>query len=144
MTNSLPALVLNKIFRFLSVKERIKCEQVCLEWQKQIKAFDAERDSLMLHLGCYRPNKRWSWTNQQALVRVENTFEIDSIELLQDALNILELKNLKKVKLVNSSGIVSRCVLSEIHVYLAQFVDCEELEIEEFSLGPCVIQMPRL
>lgn len=146
MWNNLPVSVLNEVFRYLTVKERIVCKDVCLEWRKQVEDFDSKLDSVLLHLYHYPLNKRWCWTNQKGLVRVENSFEIDNFELFQDALNLLDLKNrnLKKIKLLNPKSVFSDCVILEIHNYLSQFVDCEELEIEDFSLGPCVIQMPQL
>ena len=45
----LPTLVLNEIFGYLSVKERIKCKPVCRAWKSRSRAKKA-RDVLILHL----------------------------------------------------------------------------------------------
>lgn len=144
----LPILVLREIFSFLSVKERAKCRALSREWKKQVDWYEEGRDNLVFHTGFYPLNKRWSWTNGRGLIRIENSFQIRSIEFFKNARTISKLKNLKnlkKIKLLNTKRDLSTREVKGLQNYLTAFEECEELEIEEFGLLECTrIKLPKL
>ena len=142
----LPTLVLNQIFGYLSVKERVKAKSVCRAWREEIKLREQMSDTLVLHLGSYRLNIRWTETNNKRPMKFENSFQMKNLDILKHPLTrSLLLKKTKKLAIVDFNVDVFNSQVSSIQPYLGHFDQCEEIEIRSVrSRGTLTFNLPKL
>lgn len=143
----LPTLVLNEIFGYLSVKEQIKCKSVCRSWRQEIELRETKRDTLVLHLGAYLWNIRWSQTANGKLIKYENSFEVKQLTFLKHSLTRRLLEKTKKLAIVNyhKNFFDPRIMISNVHPYIDHFKACVEIEIRSFELkGVLLFDLPKL
>ena len=143
----MPTLVLNEIFGYLSMKERIRCKAVCRAWKMEIELKEKARDTLVLHLGPYLRNARWKHTNNGGLMKFENSFQVKRLNFLQHPRTRTLLKQIKKLAIVNYHlGIMDSEILqTNVHPYIRHFDQCEEIEIREFNLQDTLtFELPKL
>ena len=143
----LPTLVLNEIFGYLSVKERVKAKSVCRAWKEEIELREAKSDILVLHLGPYPWNMRWSETNKRRLMKFENSFQVKHLSTREPLASVL-LKKTKKLAIVDFYHVFSE-ETSNLQAFLGHFKYCEieEIEIRSFlKLGgtPLTFDHPKL
>ena len=143
---SLPTLVLNEIFSYLSVKERIKCKGVCRAWKLEIELREQQRDTLILHVGPYPWNLRWRQTNNSGLMKFENSFEVKVNP--KHSVSIKLLEKTKKLAILNFSNCDASLHSPNLQSYLdyfKQFEDIEEIEIRNCLLaGTLNFDLPKL
>ena len=145
----LPTLVpvMDRILAYLSVKERFRCKGVCRSWRAEIELRDRRNDTLVLHLGPYPLNIRWAETNDQRLMKFENSFQMKSLAILDHPLTRSLLKKTKKLAFVFYHN-VSDSILSIIQPYLSShsYLDqCEEIEIRGVpEPGTLTFNLPKL
>lgn len=128
----LPALVFSLIFEcHLSLKEQVRCTQVCRKWRAILDPFKRKR--LFLHVGPF-PRRKRSCTNE--IIRFQDSFEIKSIDFLRHPLTRSYFKRIKQLTVFNiyydSNQIEIPKTLSK---YLYYFQELECLELEGFSLA---------
>ena len=145
----LPTLVLNEIFGYLSVKERVRCKSVCRSWREEIELREAKSDTLVLHLGPYLWNQRWSETNNGGLMKFENSFQVKRLTFLEHPLTRPLLEKTKKLAIVNFHKHFEdpELMRSKVHPYLSYLKHCgiEVLEIQNFVLkGTLTFDLPVL
>ena len=143
----LPTLVLNEIFGYLSVKERVRCKGVCRTWKEEIELREQKNDTLVLHLGPYRSNIRWTETNNRRLMKYENSFQMKNLAFMEHPLTRSLLKKTKKLAILELHFDYLRPATSTIQSYLGYFQHCvEELEIRSFYMRetPLTFNMPKL
>ena len=139
--NELPTLALNAIFGYLNCKERIKCKSVCVRWRDEIKLIDKNRESLLLHIGDYPINIKWSNTNNRRLIRHENSFETKDLKFLEHPFTRSYFENVKKLVIYNSTFLDSK----KFQQYINSFIKCEEIEIKGFeSINKMLINLLKL
>lgn len=140
----LPTLVMNEIFGYLSVKQRVKCKAVCRAWRQEIELRDKKKDTLVLHLGPYLWNQRWGHPNNRGLMKFENSFEMERLSLLKHPLTRALLKKTRRLAIVNYHSSIE---VPSIQPYIAYFDQCEEIEIQNFDLrtkGALTFDLPKL
>ena len=141
----LPTLVLNEIFGYLSVKQRVKCKAVCRAWRQEIELRDKKKDTLVLHLGPYLWNQRWAYTNNRGLMKFENSFEMKHLTFLKHPLTRALLKKTRKLAIVNYHSTIDA---PSIQPYIAYLDQCEEIEVQSFDLqslrGGLTFNLPKL
>ena len=140
----LPTLVLNEIFGYLSVKERVKAKSVCRTWKAEVDLREQKRDTLVLHIGPYTWNMRWCVTNNRGLMKFENSFQVKRLTILKHPLTRALLKKTKKLAIVD---VFRNDIASNIEPYLGYLKHCEIEEIEIRSLrlaGTLAIDLPKL
>ena len=125
----LPTLVLNEIFGYLNVKERVKAKSVCRAWKEEIELREQKCDTLVLHIGPYRWNIRWNQTNNQGLMRFENSFQMKRLTFLGHPMTQLLLKKIKKLAIVDFKVDAFNQTISSFQPYLGYFDQCVEIEI---------------
>lgn len=142
--SELPTLVLNKIFGYLNVNGRIKCKSICRTWRKEIELLENQKDTLVLHVGRYLWNLKW--TNNGGLMKYENSFEMKHLTFLKSPLIKLLLKKTKKVAITMYHNLLyAEIELSDLSPYLSLFNHLEEIEIVNFNLkGAQTFDMPKL
>ena len=143
----LPTLVLNQVYDYLSVKERIKCKSVCRSWKAEVELREKARDSLVLHVGPYLRNMRWICTNNRSLIKFENSFQVKHLSVLKHPMTIALLKKIKKLAIVNYHPVALNAEIAHtnVHPYLRYFDQCEEMEIRNFPLrGTLKFDLPNL
>lgn len=142
----LPSLVVDEILSFLSLKETIRCKQVCREWKAEIERREKSRDSLVFHIGYFPTNRRWLISHE--LLRVSNSFELQSLEILKSSSAkryLKQLNKLKKVHLVNTYTVFNNVLASRIHLCLVAFDQIEQFELKGMDFdGDAVIKLPKL
>ena len=142
---NLPTLVLNQIFGYLSVKERIKAKSVCRSWKAEIELREQKRDTLVLHIGPYPWNIRWTETNNRHLMKFENSFEMKHLTFLNRPMTRELLNKIKKLAIVQLSKSCFDLQASNLQDYLGYFKCCEELEIRDFGFGgTSAFDLPKL
>ena len=143
----LPTLVpvMDRIFGYLSVKERVRCKSVCRAWRKEVERRERKKDTLVLHIGPYPWNMRWSQTNNQGLMKFENSFEVKNLTILDHPLTRSLMKKTKKLAFVHYHNVFNSTV-SVFQSYLHYFEQCEEIEIRSLFIGttPLAINLPKL
>ena len=144
--SKLPTLVLNQIFGYLSVKERIKAKSVCRSWRDEIKLREKRRNTLVLHVGPYLWNLRWSQTNNRGLAKFENSFEMKRLAFLKHPRTRSLLEKTKKLVLVKHYlGAFPDPDMKISTVHIGYFKKCEEIEIRNFDLQEKLIfDLPKL
>ena len=142
----LPTLVLNEIFGYLSIKERIKCKSVCRAWKMEIELKEKTRDTLVFHIGPYLWNVRWTHTNNRGLMKFENSFEAKRLLFLQHPRSRTLLKKIKKLAIVNHHPNALNAELSNTKHWYIHFCEaCEVMEIRGFALpGTVTFELPKL
>ena len=142
----LPKLVpvMDRILGYLSVKQRVRCKGVCRAWREEIELKDQKSDTLVLHLGPYRLNMRWTETNNRRLMKFENSFEMKNLNILKHLLTREQLKKTKKLAIVDFHGLFDPEAKS-IQPYLSYFDQCEEIEIRNLRIeGRQIFDLPKL
>ena len=143
----LPTLVLNEIFGYLSVKERVRCKSVCRSWKEEIELREQKSDTLVLHLGPYLWDQRWSETNNGGLMKFENSFEVKRLTFLKHPLTRPLLEKTKKLAIVNFHQHLEDAEVmdSNVHSCLGYLKHCEVIEIQNFDLkGTLNFNLPKL
>ena len=141
----LPTLVLNEIFGYLSVKQRVKCKSVCGAWKEDVELREQMSDTLVLHLGPYPCNMRWTQTNNRGLMKFENSFEMKTLTILEHPLTRTLLKKTKKLAIVHFCKRILSPETSNIQPYLRYFRQCEEIDIKNYQLeGTLTFDLPKL
>ena len=127
----LPKLVpvMDRILGYLSVKERVRCKGVCRTWRAEIELRDRKSDNLVLHLGPYRRNMRWTETNNRRLMKFENSFQMKNLTVLGHPLSRSLLKKTKKLAFIDFNTTTLNPTILAIQPYLSYFDQCEEIEI---------------
>ena len=145
--SSLPTLVLNEIFSYLSVREQVKCKSVCRFWKLEIELREKNRDSLVLYTGPYLWNIRWNPANGGRLMKFENSFEIEHPRILEQPSTRRLLKKTKKLAIVTQHMNVYNPELefAKFCLYFNCFSECEQIEIHNFRLsGMIIFDLPKL
>ena len=138
----LPTLVLNEIFGYLSVKQRLRCRWVCRAWKEEIELREAQSDTLVLNVGPYLWNVRWSQTNNRSLMRFENSFELTATSLVRPVCRWLVWKT-RKLAVVCSLFQVHQPELTQL--FFNCLKNCVEVEIRSFNLkGTLTFDLPYL
>ena len=130
----LPTLVLNEIFGYLSVKERIKAKSVCRTWREEIELREQKSDTLVLHLGPYPWNVHWTETNNRRLMKFENSFKVKNLDILEHPLSRELLNKTKKLAILRSFGSLNS-EYPTIEPCLSYFGNCEVIEIRDVFIG---------
>ena len=140
----LPTLVLNEIFCYLSVKERVRCKGVCRSWRMEIELREQKSDTLVLHLGPYPWNMHWTQTNNRRLMKFENSLQMKRLKHLKHPMTRTLLKKTKKLAtLFSNNDSVEEA--SSILPYLRYFSHCEQIEFESlFIEGTLAFDLPKL
>ena len=141
---NLPTLVLNEIFGFLSVKQRVRCKCVCRSWKAEIELREQKRDALVLHFGPYLWNVRWCETNNRRPMKFENSFEVKRLTFLKHPLtrSLLKIKKLAIVQYCRNNFIQEAFNLQPYLIYLKH---CEEIELRGLRLEPTLtFNLPKL
>ena len=140
----LPTLVLNEIFGYLSVKERIKAKSVCRTWKEEIDLREQKSDTLILNLSLYPWNLHWTETNNRRLMKFENSFQVKNLAILKHPLAKVLLKKTKKLAIVDFYDILDP-VAKSINPYLGCFENCVEIEIRGVRLEETLtFNLPKL
>lgn len=143
--STLPALVFDELFSYLSVKDRIKCKAVCRSWKRQVELKDKNRDSLIVHVGFYPLNEKWCWANNKGLMRFENSFQVKDFSFLILPLTKLHFKSLKKVHLADWYSVHAGMFYDRFHLCIGWLVNCEVLEICGITMqSETVFDLPKL
>ena len=141
----LPTLVLNEIFGYLSVKERIKAKSVCRTWREEIELRERKSDTLVLHFGPYLWNVHWTETNNRRLMKFENSFEVKRLTFLEHPLTRELLERTKKLAIVYFCRNDYVQDVSHLQPYLGYFGHCEEIELRGLRLeGTLTFKLPKL
>ena len=143
---NLPALVpvMDRILGYLSVKERIKAKSVCRSWRAEIERRERKRDILVLHLGPYPWNIRWTEANNQRLMKFENSFEVKRLTFLKHPMTRALLNKIKKLAILHHYGTLNP-ENSTIEPYLSYFQHCEEIEIRDLWIeSKLTFDLPKL
>ena len=144
--STLPSLVLDAIFSYLTFKERIKAKSVCRSWKDEIEYKDKRKDSLTFYFRFHPLNTQWSWSNNRGLIGVENSFEIKSLEFLRLPFTLNYFKNLKKINISNRLTFYTGPDRTQKpRNFINLFEQCEELEIYGFAFeGTTIFKLNRL
>ena len=142
--NELPTLVINAIFDYLSLKERIKCKSVCVQWRIEIELKDKNKEVLILHTDAYSLNRRWLYTNNRGLMRYENSFEMKSLDFLKQPFTRSYFKSIKKLAIFDFA--VTCFEIENFYQYINFFSKCEKIEINgvDTELDEMLINLPKL
>src|SRR5699024_2296909 len=127
--------------------EQIRCKAVCRTWNAEIEQKEKVRDALVLHMGQYLRNMRWTHTNNRGLMKFENSFEVKRLSFLQHPLTRTLLKKIKKLAIVNyhPGAVDAEIAPTNVHPYIRFFDQLEEIEISAFHLrGTVTFELPRL
>ena len=144
---SLPTLVpvMDRILGYLSVKERVRCKGVCRSWRAEIELRERKSDTLVLHLGPYPWNIRWTETNNGRLMKFENSFQIKRLAFLVHPMTRALLAKTKKLAIVNFCRNDFVVETSSIQAYLGLFKNCVEIEFRFLRLeGTLCFVLPKL
>ena len=133
--NNLPSLVLNEMFSYLSIQEKIRMKQVCRNWKIELDNYNITK--LCIHLDAYPLNLNWSYTNN--LISFSNTFQIkNSINI---NLVIQRFKNLKKLFIFQLTSF-DNC--KELIKRLDEFADLIQLEIYDVCFEAACLNLSKL
>ena len=144
---SLPLLVpvMDTILGYLSVKERVRCKGVCRSWRKAIERREQSSDTLILHLGPFLSNFRWTETNNRGLMRFEDSFQIKHLNFLKHPLSRALLKRTKKLAIVDFYTWLLTTESFTVQPYLDSLDRCEEIELLNMQVGDTLtLDLPNL
>lgn len=146
--SKLPILVLDCISDYLSYKERVKCKAVCRGWRRAIEPRDKARQTLVLHVGPYLLNQKWSYSNQRRrLMGYANSFEIQSLNFLAHPLTRSSFKHIKKLCIFEYNDyLLLNTTVHNIRQGIDFLKQCEEIEILNLILPDklVVFELPKL
>lgn len=127
----LPALVFSLIFEcHLSLKDQVRCTQVCRKWRTILDPFKRKR--LFLHFGPF-PRRKRSCTNEP--IRFQDSFEIRSVDFLRHRLTRSYFKRIKQLTIFNIYHDSNQLEIGKaLSKYLHYFQELDCLELEGFSL----------
>ena len=142
--SNLCQLPFDEMLSHLTVKEQIKCKAVCSGWKYEVERWERSRKSLVFHLHAFLPNVKW--TNDESLMRLENSFQIRSLDFLRRPFTQNHFKKLKKVAILDMH---LSYLFGNKHQRFGQcinwLVECEELELSNLYLeGKTTFDFPKL
>lgn len=97
---NLPSLVLRTIFTYLTVKDRIRCK-VCRKWKQEVELKEANRKCLVVSVGSYEFYLNEKWLFSRKLMKIENAFEVKSLNILKHRFTAQYFKTVQKLMLIN-------------------------------------------
>ena len=120
--DNLPELVLDEIFSYLSLKDKIKLSLICSSWRNKIIFKNLNQDLIFCHFNNqpFPFNLKCSYSTN--LIKYENSIQIKNFKFLQSSFTRIYFRNLKKLYIFNN----------------------EQFEIDIQNLGVCVNYFNRL
>ena len=142
--STLPSLVLDQIFGYLDYKERIRAK-VCRRWKNEIEFKAKRNDNLIFYIGVYPMNRKWIWSNNKRLIKIENSFKIKKLDFLRSSYTLNHFRRLKKISIFNSVTLFDDMEVERPNEHVNLFGECEELEVYGFRFeGRTVFKLNKL
>lgn len=128
MLDKLPSSILKEILKYLTCRERVKCKSANRCLKKEIEKVEKEQDALVFNIGPYPLNRRWSYTNNRSLMKVENSFEIKDLSSIKRLMNFKFIKKIRKLYIQNYYTVFSDSV-TRPQQFVDSFSNLEHLEV---------------